>query len=48
MTLKNLKLALPKESEKLPWLLMMMTLIWREINRFTDASTAGGEEDPDT
>ena len=47
MTLKNFKLVLPRENERLPFL-MKMTLIWYQINGFIDVSTADNDEDPDT
>ena len=47
MTLKNSKLALPRESERLH-LLMMVTLMWWKINGFIDVSTADSDENPDT
>ena len=47
MTLKNFKLVLPRESGRLPFL-MMMALIWLIIKGFIDVSTAHDDEDLDT
>ena len=47
MTLRNFKLAPPKEKRKLPFS-MMMTLIRWKINGFVNISTVRDDKDPGT
>ena len=47
MTLRNFKLAPPKEKRKLPFSMMMTLMRWK-INGFVNISTVRDDKDPGT